>query len=130
MMEEKLIVRDIPQEKFAFVQRDERIHDERLQTKAVGYLGDAWNRFRKNKSSVVAAVIILILFMYLMRMNIRKLVICIQRILLYLFGRWMIFLICLNPGMSLKRTTLLILFLLKIFLIVLQRDNLAPFLCL
>ena len=64
MMEEKLIVRDIPQEKFAFVQRDERIHDERLQTKAVGYVGDAWNRFRRNKSAVVAFALIMLLLLF------------------------------------------------------------------
>ncbi len=64
MMEEKLIVRDIPKEKFAFVQRDERIHDERLQTKAVGYVGDAWNRFRRNKSAVVAFALIMILLLF------------------------------------------------------------------
>ena len=63
MMEEKNI-RDIPREKFSFVQRDERIHDERLQTKAVGYLGDAWNRFCRNKSAVVAFSLIIILLLF------------------------------------------------------------------
>lgn len=66
MMEEKMN-RDIPQiakEKFSFVQRTDRIHDERLQTKAVGYLGDAWNRFRTNKSAVVAFVLILVLLLF------------------------------------------------------------------
>ena len=57
MMEEKMI-REIPKEKFSFVQREDRIHDERLQTKAVGYLGDAWNRFRRNRSAVVAFILI------------------------------------------------------------------------
>ena len=64
MMEEKLILRDIPKEKFEFVQRDDRIHDERLQTKAVGYVGDAWNRFRRNKSAVVAFCLILVLLLF------------------------------------------------------------------
>ena len=63
MMEEKMIY-DIPKEKFQFVQREKRIHDERLQTKAVGYLGDAWNRFRTNKSAVVAFVLILVLLLF------------------------------------------------------------------
>ena len=63
MMDEKMI-REIPKEKFEFVQRDDRIHDERLQTKAVGYLGDAWNRFRTNKSAVVAFVLILLLLFF------------------------------------------------------------------
>ena len=63
MMEEKMI-RKIPKEKFQFVQRGDRIHDEKLQTKAVGYLGDAWNRFRTNKSAVVAFILILVLLLF------------------------------------------------------------------
>ncbi len=63
MMEEKMI-REIPKEKFQFVQRGDRIHDEKLQTKAVGYLGDAWNRFRTNKSAVVAFILILVLLLF------------------------------------------------------------------
>lgn len=63
MMEEKMI-REIPKEKFSFVQREDRIHDERMQTKAVGYLGDAWNRFRRNRSAVVAFVLIVILLLF------------------------------------------------------------------
>ena len=55
---------NIQKEKFAFVPRSEKIHDEKLQTKAVGYLGDAWNRFRTNKSAVVAFVLIMILLVF------------------------------------------------------------------
>ena len=54
----------IPKEKFNFVQRDAQISDEKLQTKTVGYLGDAWNRFRTNKSAVVAFILIMILLLY------------------------------------------------------------------
>ncbi|MBO4836708.1 MAG: ABC transporter permease [Clostridia bacterium] len=54
----------IPAEKFQFVQKEERIHDERLQTKAIGYFGDAWIRFRRNKSAVVAFFLILILLLF------------------------------------------------------------------
>ena len=46
-MMEKNLYPEIPKEKFAFVQKDERIHDEKLQTKSISYLGDAWLRFRK-----------------------------------------------------------------------------------
>ena len=60
MMEQR-IDRNIPKEKFQFVQKEARIHDERLQTKSVGYLQDAWNRFRTNKSAVVAFVLIMVL---------------------------------------------------------------------
>ena len=54
----------IPQEKFAFVQKDARIHDKRLDTKARSYFADAILRFRKNKSSVIAAWILLFLMLY------------------------------------------------------------------
>ena len=66
MMDEKNVNRipDIPKEKFAFVQRSEDLHDEKLQTKAIGYLGDAWIRFRTNKSAVVAFVLIMILTLF------------------------------------------------------------------
>ncbi len=54
----------IPQEKFEFVQLNSRIHDTKLETKARGYFADAMLRFRKNKSSVVAAWILLFLVVY------------------------------------------------------------------
>ena len=54
----------IPAEKFTFVQRDTVIRDTKFQTKSRGYMADALIRFKKNKSSVVAAWIIgfLVLF--------------------------------------------------------------------
>ena len=55
---------DIPEEKFVFVQRNAEIHDAKFETKAVGYFGDAWGRFKKNKGSVVAAIIILLLIIF------------------------------------------------------------------
>ena len=54
----------IPQEKFRLVQMDERIHDKKLETKARGYFADAMLRFSKNKSSVVAAWILLFLLVF------------------------------------------------------------------
>lgn len=49
---------------FEFAQKDAFLHDEKFKTKARGYFADALLRFKKNKSSVVAAWIIgfLILF--------------------------------------------------------------------
>lgn len=55
---------DIPKEKLVFVQQNEELHDTKIETKAVGYFGDAWQRFKKNKSSVVAAVIIVLLVLF------------------------------------------------------------------
>lgn len=54
----------IPAEKFAFVQRDTVIRDTKFQTKSRGYMADALIRFKKNKSSVVAAWIIGFLALY------------------------------------------------------------------
>ena len=39
-MMEKNLYPEIPKEKFAFIHKDERIHDEKLQTKSISYLGD------------------------------------------------------------------------------------------
>lgn len=55
---------NIPKEKFEFVQLDKELHDEKFETKPVGYFLDAWYRFRKNKGSVVAACIIGVLIIY------------------------------------------------------------------
>ena len=63
MMDEQRF-RDIPAEKFRFVKSDERIHDERIKTKPIGYFKDAWLRFRKDKSAVVAFVLIMILLLF------------------------------------------------------------------
>ncbi len=55
---------NIPKEKFRPVNRGERISDKKFETKAIGYFGDAMNRFKKNKSSVIAAFIILFLMVF------------------------------------------------------------------
>lgn len=54
----------IPAEKFTFVSSEGRPHDSKLETKRVGYFRDAFNRFKKNKMSLVAAIIILFLLLY------------------------------------------------------------------
>ncbi len=55
---------NIPKEKFQLVNHGERISDKKFETKAIGYFGDAWNRFKKNKSSVVASMIIIFLLIF------------------------------------------------------------------
>lgn len=55
---------DRPKEKFVFVQQSETIHDAKFETKAVGYFRDAWGRFQKNKGSVLAAIIIILLVLF------------------------------------------------------------------
>ena len=55
---------NIPKEKFAFCNDAENLHDKRLETKPVGYFQDAMMRFARNKSSVTAAFIILLLVLF------------------------------------------------------------------
>lgn len=53
-------------EKFVLHSANKRLHDEKLETKPVSYLRDAFNRFARNKASITAAVIIGILFLFAM----------------------------------------------------------------
>ncbi len=55
---------DIDDKEFSFVQDKERLTDRKLETKPVGYLRDALNRFCRNKGSVTCGIIILILVIY------------------------------------------------------------------
>ena len=62
---EETPVNEIPQEEvavskddFQFVQIDESAHEQKMQTKPTTFLKDSLKRFRKNKSSVVAAYIL------------------------------------------------------------------------
>ena len=55
---------NIPAEKFQFVGVDMKRHDQKFETKQISYFRDAFNRFCKNKSSVVAGIIILCLVLY------------------------------------------------------------------
>ena len=64
MMSEMKTFRRFPRPQFAFVGDEGRLHDKKLETKPVGYFKDAMIRFCKNKSSVVAAYIILFLVLY------------------------------------------------------------------
>lgn len=54
----------IPKEKFQFVNTGDHISDVKFDDKPIGYLRDAWNRFCRNKASVVAAIIILCIVLY------------------------------------------------------------------
>ena len=50
--------RKLTAEDFQFVQVDEKIYDQKFEGKPIGFFMDAWLRFKQNKASVVAAVII------------------------------------------------------------------------
>lgn len=55
---------NIPKEKFAFVQAGERLTDKKLVDKPVGYFKDALRRFCRNRASIVAAGIIVAIFLF------------------------------------------------------------------
>ncbi len=63
-MSKEMNIPKIPAEKFKFVSNEDRLHDQKFSTKQIGYFRDAFNRFCKNKGSVVAAIIILCLVLF------------------------------------------------------------------
>ena len=50
-----------PAEKFERFQREEKIHDVEFKTEAVSYIKDVWRRFKRDKVTVTATFIILII---------------------------------------------------------------------
>ncbi len=54
----------IPKEKFQFADNSDIMHDKKLQTKQMSFFQDVFHRFAKNKSSVVASIIILVLVLF------------------------------------------------------------------
>lgn len=55
---------NISKDKFRFADPNRRTGDKKLETKAMSYAKDVFVRFCKNKSSVVAAIIILLLVLF------------------------------------------------------------------
>lgn len=64
MAEHTVEFEKIDREKFEFVNDSDRISDRKLEDKPIGYLKDAWIRFKKSKASVVAGIIIILIFLY------------------------------------------------------------------
>ena len=54
----------IPQEKFEFANKGERLSDKKFEDKPISYFKDAWIRFRKNKASIAAAIIIMCIVLF------------------------------------------------------------------
>ena len=48
----------IAKEQFEFVQQDEKIFDKEFETKPIGYFKDAWMRFIRNRTNVIATTIL------------------------------------------------------------------------
>ncbi len=63
-MSKKINIDNIPKEKLQFADNSDIMHDKKLQTKQMSFFGDVFHRFSKNKSSVVATVIILALVVF------------------------------------------------------------------
>ncbi len=47
--------------KFEFIQKDEKIYDQKIEGRPIGYFEDVWIRFRKNKVNMIASSILLTL---------------------------------------------------------------------
>ena len=56
--------KDLTAEDFRFAERGEHIRDKKPETKPVGYFRDAWRRFKKNKASIAALCIIVLLLLF------------------------------------------------------------------
>ncbi|MBE6569038.1 MAG: ABC transporter permease [Ruminococcaceae bacterium] len=54
----------ISAEKFVFHSTEENLHDKKLETKPVTYFRDALNRFARNKASILAFAIIIVLVLF------------------------------------------------------------------
>ncbi len=63
-MKKTIDMNSIPADRFEFASEGVSFHDTKLKTKPRSYMKDAWTRFKKNKSSVVAACIIGFLILY------------------------------------------------------------------
>lgn len=55
---------NIPKEKLQFRSENGNSHDQKFETKPVSYLKDAWYRFKKNKASIAASIIIGLLILF------------------------------------------------------------------
>jgi oligopeptide transport system permease protein len=54
---------NIDKSKFVLIQEEKKLFDAAFQTEAIGYYKDAWLRFKKNKASVVAFIIMIFLIL-------------------------------------------------------------------
>ena len=63
-MEKEVLHNNVDPSLFEFVQIDSRITDTKMATKKIGYFKDAFIRFCRNKASIAASAIILILVLF------------------------------------------------------------------
>ncbi len=63
-MKHQIDLNAIPKEKLRFAQLDAKLSDTKFEDKPIGYFHDAWIRFRKNRASVAATVIIILIVLF------------------------------------------------------------------
>ena len=63
-MAKEININSIPKEKLALANLGDHIKDTKFDDKPIGYFKDAWRRFCKNKASIVAAIIILLIVVF------------------------------------------------------------------
>ena len=63
-MAKELNINLIPKDKLALADRGDHIKDQKFEDKPVGYFMDAWRRFCKNKASIAAAIIIIMIIAF------------------------------------------------------------------
>jgi oligopeptide transport system permease protein len=54
----------ISKDKFVFASTEGRLHDQKLETKPISYLKDAFSRFKRNRASITATIIIGMLILF------------------------------------------------------------------
>ncbi len=64
MSKKNYLTENIDKSKFEFVQAERKIFDKKFETKPIGYFKDAMIRFTKNKTNLVASVILLTLILF------------------------------------------------------------------
>ena len=63
-MAKEMNINLIPKEKLALANLGDHIKDQKFDDKPIGYFKDAWRRFCKNKASIVAAIIIILIVLF------------------------------------------------------------------
>lgn len=63
-MSKEVIKTNVVDDRFTFAHEGVELHDHKLATKSRGYFADAFYRFTKNKASVTASIIIIIIILF------------------------------------------------------------------
>lgn len=58
---ESILNESIPKHMFEMPQLNQRLFDEKFEGEPIGFFKDAWLRFKKNKASIIAGIIIIII---------------------------------------------------------------------